>query len=391
MPPYFEPTLRLHAYLVASHWNGRALMGPDPGIRFNYRIGRFAKNYVPRRFWNDDLYYLQGQGYWILANWHLYDVTGDRAYRDIAVRCSEYMLTQQRADGAWDYPNPEWSGRVATAEGTWGSLGLLETYRHTGTAVFLAGAVRWHRFLIETIGFQRIDDELAINYFAHRSGGRVLNNSAFVLRFLAELAQVAREEAYLAPSAGLLKFLRSQQLASGEFPYYVEGVSRVRRVHFQCYQYNAFQCLDLIRYYELTREADALALIARVVRFLATGVASDGHARYACGSVYRATTYHAAAVGAALTAGARLGGASDLANRAYSYVLGLQRPDGSFPYSRRDYGVTERPAALPPVSGHDSAALAGRRENARTRPAGDSGDDTCPRRLIRCAWRSSHR
>jgi hypothetical protein len=344
----FRAAISLHRYMVARHWTGRALIGPDPGIRFNYRLGRFIKSYLPQVRWGDDYYYLQGQGYWTLGNWRLFDLLDEETYREIAVRCSTSMLAAQRPDGAWDYPNPEWRGRVATVEGTWGSIGLLETYRRTGEASFLAGALRWHRFLVETIRFQRVGDTLAANYFAHGAGTRVPANSAIVLRFLAELADVTRDQAYLEQAGGLLRFFHATQLASGEFPYVVEGTVQLRRVHFQCYQYNAFLCLDLLRYYELTRDPDSLALVPRLLGFLATGVAPNGHALYACGNAHRAVTYHSAAVSAALFAGAMLGltadrGAGapgyedDLADRAYAYVIGRQRPDGGFPYSERDY------------------------------------------------------
>lgn len=344
----FSPTdqqvrtaVSLHRYLIASHWTGQALIGPDPGIRFNYRVGRFIKSYLRQVRWADDLYYLQCQGYWTLGNWRLFDLLGEQRYRDIAVRCSASILDSQRPDGAWDYPNPEWRGRVATVEGSWASIGLLETYRRTGEASFLEGAVRWHRFLVETIRFQRVADTLAANYFANSTGDvRVPANSSIVLRFLAELADVTRERHYADQSDGLLRFFRSVQFASGEFPYAVSEATTLRRDHFQCYQYNAFLCLDLIRYYELTGDTEALALVQRVLGFLGGGLAPDGHAFYACGNADRAVTYHAAAVGAALRAGARLGlVAHDRSDRAYAYVMDRQRPDGGFPHSERDYGL----------------------------------------------------
>lgn len=332
--------MKLHQYLVARHWDDRALIGPDPGIRFNYRIGRFIKSYLPGVSWADDLRYMQAQGYWVLDNWCLFTRMGEEAYRDIALRCSEYILAQQRDDGAWEYPNPEWKGRIATVEGIWGSLGLLETYRQTDDPTLLTSVLRWHRFLVETIGFQRIGDELAVNYFANRPGGRVPNNSADVLRFLAELADTTGDTAYLQPCAGLLTFLKRVQKTSGEFPYAVEGVAGdKRRLHFQCYQYNAFQCLGLMRYHELTRDTVALQLITGVLGFLRTGLAEDGHAFYDCDNRHRSVTYHTAVLGAAFAKAGQMGidGYDDLANRAYSYVLGLQRPDGGFSYSRRDY------------------------------------------------------
>ena len=335
----FDAAIRLHEYLVARHWSGDRLVGPDPGIRFNYRIGRFIKSYVSYVDWRDTYSYLQCQGYWTLGNWRLFDLLGEKRYRDFALTCSASILDAQRSDGAWDYPNPEWRGRIATVEGTWASIGLLETYRRTGDASFLEGAVRWHRFLVETIRFQRVADTLAANYFAHcASGVRVPANSSIVFRFLAELADVTGERNYAEQTGGLLRFFQSAQVASGEFPYAVSGATDLRRDHFQCYQYNAFLCLDLIRYYELTEDADALSLVQQVLSFLSGGLAANGHAFYACGNPHRAVTYHAAAVAAALRAGATLGFVShDLSDRAYAYVTARQRPDGGFPHSERDY------------------------------------------------------
>jgi hypothetical protein len=340
MSPYLRAAEKLHHYMVETHWDGQALVGPDPGVRFNYRIGRFIKSYLANVPWNDELYYLQGQGYWSLCNWSLYTQTENSIYRDIALRCSAFMLQQQRGDGAWDYPNPEWRQRVATVEGIWGSLGLLESYRKTHDAAFLAGALRWHEYLITEIGFQENGDELAINYFANRAGDRVPNNSICLLRFLAELADVTNDGVYLKPCKGLLTFAQRAQKATGEFPYAVAGTGEGQgRSHFQCYQYNAFQCLDLIRYFELSRDSDALALISSVLSFLRGGLAQDGHALYQCDSKHRAVTYHATVLGAAFLKGDQSGldDYKDLADRAYAYVLRLQRPDGSLIHSQRDY------------------------------------------------------
>ncbi len=340
MEQYFSSAVKLHRYLIASHWDGQALIGPDVGVRFNYRIGRFLKGYLSRLPWNDDYYYLQAQGYWTMGNWRLFSQTGEESYRDVALRCSESMLARQRPDGAWDYPNREWHGRVATAEGTWGSFGLLESYRQTADRRFLEGALRWHGFLMETIGFQRLGDELAVNYFAHRQGARVPNNSAFVLPFLAELAKATGEEAYLEPCSGLLAFLRAAQMQTGEFPYTVEGTAgSPGRPHFQCYQYNAFQCLDLMRYHEVTGDAALLPLITGVLGFSREGMADDGHAPYECGNRHGAVTYHTAVLAAAFMKAGQLGigGYDGPAHRAYSHLLKLQRPDGSLPHSRGDY------------------------------------------------------
>jgi uncharacterized protein YyaL (SSP411 family) len=340
MDQYLSAAIRLHQYLVANHWNGHGLIGPDPGIRFNYRIGRFIKGYLRNLPWNDTYYYLQAQGYWVISNWVLFNRTGVKTYRDIALRCSAYMLERQRSNGAWDYPNPEWRGRIATVEGIWGSLGLLETYRQTSNPVFLQSALRWYEFLNEKIGFQQIDDELAVNYFANRQGERVPNNSANALRFFAELADVSGDGTYLERSTGLLNFMKRVQKKTGEFPYSVRGTTGGDgRPHFQCYQYNAFACLDLLRYYNVTGSAAAKQLITKVLRFLGSGLAVAGYAFYECGNDYRKVSYHTAVLWAVFEKARKLNIQEyrDLADRATTYLVGLQRPHGGFFHSQGDY------------------------------------------------------
>jgi len=340
MDQWFQSALRLHTHLTSEHWNGQGLVGPDPGVRFNYRIFRFVKSYLRQIAWNDHMYYLQAQGYWILGNWALFRLTGENKYRQIGIRCSEYVLEQQHDDGAWDYPNPEWKGRVATNEGTWAALGLLESYRQTDSSVFLEGVLNWHKFLIEVTGFQQIGNELAINYFANRRGARVPNNSITVLGFFAELADVTKDNRYAEPNVGLLNFIQRVQKPSGEFPYAVGNTADdYVQSHFQCYQYNAFECLNLIRYYEITGNSNVLPTITRSLSFLAEGLSEEGYAYYQCGQNKRTVTYHTAALGAALEKASQVGIADygDLARQAYAYVLGLQRTDGGFIHSQRDY------------------------------------------------------
>jgi hypothetical protein len=333
--------LRLHRYLMVSHWNDHALTGPDVGIRFNSRIGRFIKGYLPFVRWRDDYCYVQAQGYWILDNWRLYSTTRENSYAEIASRCSEYLLGLQREDGAWLYPNPEWQGRIATAEGTWGSLGLLESYRQTRDRRFLAAAAKWHRFVVQEIGFQKEGQELAVNYFHGRRGPRVPNNSALFLRFLAEMAEITEDNSYLERCPGLVKFLRaSQEATTGEFPYAVKGVEGDRGCqHFQCFQYNAFQCLDLIRYFDVTQDSAALPLIRRSLRFLRGGLAENGRSYFDCSDRHREVAYHTAvlAQGLARAGQFELPGYDALAERAYNYLLAQQRLDGGFDFSRGDY------------------------------------------------------
>jgi hypothetical protein len=345
-----QAALHLHSYLQRQHWDGMALGGPDVGIRFNYRIGRFIKGRLRRVRWNDSYCYIQAQGYWILCNWLMYSVFAREEYRHLATLCSEYVLAQQREDGAWVYPNPEWGGRVATTEGIWGSLGLLESYRRTGDWRFRAAAERWYEFVVQKIGFQQIGAELAVNYFHDRKGPRVPNNSVTLLRFLAELADATRQESYLQPRDGLLNFLRAVQSSTGEFPYAVKGESDGNfRPHFQCYQYNAFACLDLMRYCELSGDASVFPMIRKLLSFLCQGSAKDGHSYFDCGDRYREVSYHTAVLAEAFASARRFGihGYEARANRAYDYLLKLQRPDGSFGFSRRDSFLFGDPRSYP--------------------------------------------
>jgi hypothetical protein len=349
MTATLEAAIRLHRYIDTNHGRGGAIVGPDPGVRWNYRVGRFVKSYLPFIHWTDHYYYLQAQGYWALANWRLYQITGDAAFHSLGSACAREILAQQRPDGAWSYPNPEWRGRVATAEGIWAAIGLLESYRNTRDVDFLQGALRWHAFLDSHIGYQRDGDALAINYFAGRGSARVPNNAIFVLRFLSDLADASGDQRILDPSEGLLTFVKAAQRPSGEFPYAVAGPEDAGRPHFQCFQYNAFQCLDLLAYYQMTGNEAVLTLAQGTLKFLARGLREDGSARYDCGHHPRTVLYHTAALGAAFAEAARLGihGYEGLAARAYGHLLAHQREDGRFPHSRRDYRLFQDNRSYP--------------------------------------------
>jgi hypothetical protein len=341
MQQNWSAALRLHQYLVTNHWRDGRLVGPDVGIRFNQRLGRFVKSYLRMWPWHDSYYYLQAQGYWVLSNWLLFELTAKTECREIALHCCEQMQVTQRKDGAWDYPNPEWGGRVATAECTWASLGLLDSYRRTADRRLLEAALRWHEFLIHEVGFEQVGDELSVNYFAKRRTARIPNNSAFVLRFLSELADVTGDNAYVHSCPGLVTFIRQSQQSSGEIPYMVRSNLSKGKCwdHFQCNQYNAFQCLDLMRYFEITGDPALRPILAACLKFLRGGLAENGRAFYDCSNHRKNVTYYSAAMGAAFDMAGRLGfdGYDGLGCRAFSYLLRLQRPDGSFPYSSGDY------------------------------------------------------
>jgi hypothetical protein len=305
-------------------------------VRFNARIGRFVKSATEFLPWHDDLYYLQAQAYWIRSCRTLGSLLADDSYAERAVAGSEEILARQRPDGAWDYPNPEWKGRVATVEGTWASIGLLDAFRRTGESRFLEGALGWNRFMDDAVGYVPSAGGLAVNYFAGRSGVQVPNNSTLVLWFLAELAGASGDVRIANRCGPLVDFLAAGQRPSGELPYSVDGPTP-HVEHFQCFQYNAFECLDLVYYRDVSGDDSVSPLIDRVRTFLRSGVEPDGHVRYDCSGSRRRVTYHASVVAATLSTSPdeedRV-----LADRIFEYVLGLQRGNGSFPYSRGDYG-----------------------------------------------------
>jgi prenyltransferase beta subunit len=165
----------------------------------------------------------------------------------------------------------------------------------------------------------------------------VPNNTAFYLRFLAELDDATDFMLDVSQRTQMLNFLSEAQKPDGEIPYEVDGGIE----HFQCYQYNAFQAIDLMRCYELTGDEQARGIAERTLEFLSHGIGKDGHLNYTCGSTNHAVTYHAGVAAAAFRYSSTLGigDYQALAKRAYRYVMSQQRGNGSFPHSHGDYRV----------------------------------------------------
>ena len=58
---------------------------------------------------------------------------------------------------------------------------------------------------------------------------------------------------------------------SGEMPYTIE-CDGGGRPHFLCYQYNAFELLDLAHYYSITDDAAVLPIMEKLATFIAHGI-----------------------------------------------------------------------------------------------------------------------
>jgi hypothetical protein len=337
-----ESARRLHSYLVKEHWDGKALRGPTPGVRWNLRLWRFVKAYAPFIEWHDDCVSYQGQGYWIVGNWLLHRLTKEDEYGEIALASSRFVIESQRDNGSWPNPIPERKHLVTNIEGLWASAGLLATHNRAGDQSCLEGAQAWYKFMEEHIGYQRHgENALAVNYF-DVPRGKVPNNSTAAVWFLSELAEATGARGPLEKTEPLLSFLADVQGESGEMPYEVPGEGYTRSIpHYQCFQYNAFQLADLYHFWKRTG-ADAAAQIASgLASFLAGGVTPDGACRHSCSADHPKVIYHAHTLAYALSCASRwgLGDYTELSRRAYEWTLAQQRPDGSFPFSYGDYRV----------------------------------------------------
>ncbi len=220
-------------------------------------------------------------------------------------------------------------------------MAILETFHRTQYEEFLDGAQSWFAYLRENTPILEVDGTLAVNYFVGKLSARVTNKCVTLLRFLVELRRVCGTQEYVELEAGLMAFVDSVQMKSGELPYAVHQTSDLEtRPHFQCYQYNAFEYLNLVRYHELTGEARSRRIAERIAEFLPQGLDRDGSAFFDCSHGPRRVVYHGVAVATALSVSAARGREphADLARTSMEWALGRQRSDGAFTYLLRDSG-----------------------------------------------------
>ncbi|HKQ57882.1 MAG TPA: hypothetical protein VJY35_08425 [Candidatus Eisenbacteria bacterium] len=348
-PHLVQAALRLHAQLEFRHLHGGRIEGPDQGVRWNIRVWRFWKSYFPALSPRERHYFLQGQGYWALANWALFDLTREPRFHQRAWEATEVIDHTQRLTGAWIYPLRERRRLVATVEGDFAAIAMLEAYQRGLGDHMLEAAKRWHDFVELSIGYQDHPGGIAINYF-DRPRGLVPNNTAEWIWVLGRFATVTGDDRFLGRVPRLLGFLEAVQLPTGELPYELAGRYEKReRIHYLCYQYNAFQCMKLAWYAAAHDDKRARAIAIRLANYIAGGVTASGAVRASCHSVLPEVVYYADAVGMALHTVTRLGWADygALADRAFAWVLTRQRADGGFPFSRGDYLVLSDRNAYP--------------------------------------------
>lgn len=342
---------RLHAHLYKQHYQRGLLTGPDSGVRFNLRAWRFLKSGLPFLPWRDHFVFMQTQGYWVLANWMLFEATGVKRYREIALGCTEATRQLQKPEGFWVYPLRERKNLVATVEGDWGAIAMLASFAREPRPGLLQAAVQWYNYLIQNIGFQNHSAGKAINYYQHPRG-KVPNNSVEAAWLFARLWKASGEEKFLQHFEALLDFIAEVQLDTGELPYIVESTYERERVHYLCFQYNAFQFLKLAWVDSLRPGTRAPSIIVKLAGFLARGVLPSGACANDCSSTGGGgpeVDYHAAVLAAALHEAAQYGlpDATELSRRGYERCLERQRPDGSFGFSTGDYGFLRDARSYP--------------------------------------------
>jgi len=342
---------RLHSYLHRTHYREGILHGPDPGVRFNLRAWRFIKSALDFIAWKDDYVFIQTQGYWVLGNWQLFDLTGDPRYREIAIRSSEATLGLETDDGFWKYPLPERKHLIATLEGIWGGASLLATFQREPREDLREGAVRAYDFIVDRIGFQDHGAGKAINYF-DQPRGKVTNNSVFAAWYFLRLREATRHPRFLQHVDGMLEFIAAAQLPSGELPYIIGNQFEAARPHYLCYQYNAFQFLHLVWCNSLKPGRWAESVLPKLAQYLVTGVQSTGACAKKCQRARgggQEIDYWTAAMGAAMHEAAQsgLGVGPELSIACYDRVLSHQRPNGAFNYSYGDYGFLRDQRSYP--------------------------------------------
>ncbi len=349
---------RLHARLLKGHYSQGLVHGPDAGVRLNLRLWRFFKAALDSVSWHDDYVFMQSQGYWILSNWMLHEATGERKYRELALESTEAALRLQQPGGFWLYPLPERKHLIATVEGDWGAIGLLATYAREPRKELLHAAVNWYDYLVGTIGFQAHTPGEAINYF-DKPRGKIPNNSVEAVLLFLRLWKATDDARFLEHVDGMIDFLANSQLSTGELPYIVDGPYEKGRIHYLCYQYNAFQFLKLAWAAALRPDPRTHRILSTLAGFLAKGVTLNGASAVDCSHVKPETDYYTAVLAAALRAAQELSivdcrlpisthrqsapsspqpAARELSERCYARLLQRQRPDGSFAYTTGDYG-----------------------------------------------------
>ena len=200
------------AHLLAHHLHDGRLAGADQGVRWNIRVRRFVKSYLRWLRPIERYYFLQGQAYFAFASWTLGDVTGDARFHDHARRATRVVRETQREDGAWAYPLPERKHLIATVEGDFGAVTMLEAFERDGDPAWLEAALKWHSYVEREIGYQEHPAGLCVNYF-QKPRGLVPNNTCEWIWVLGRFAHATGDNALSRKGAADARIPRGRHAA----------------------------------------------------------------------------------------------------------------------------------------------------------------------------------
>lgn len=324
---------RLYHHLLRRHWTGQALVGPDPIGKVNWRITRFVRGYTRFLPWRDQHTFLQAQAYWIQANLNRYRLTGEDSCLTIVEQTADWILRGQNPEGGWNYTLPERRHLIGAPEGTWAGIGLLAAFRQLGNPQYLIAAQRWYDFQVNKMGFARYQDGLVPNFY-NRPGRPVPNVATMCLRFYCELQEASGDQGFLEHKTGLVRLLGHAQMTNGEMHYVLP-----ERPHFQCFQYNSYQFLDLAEFYLHDPDERVRNIMQGIASFLATGVTPQCGCRFNCDKDYPEVNYWNAALASALRLAdeLQLGDYAALSQSLFRRLLSRQSSEGGFDFSTGDY------------------------------------------------------
>lgn len=336
MNEYLNSAHNLYQYILNKHWNGNVVVGPDPIGKIHWRVTRFVRSYLGWLPGDDQYIYLQGQGYWIRANLALYEITNDSYHLDLVAQAADFITEKQFPSGAWEHPPiPGRKGFISTVETVWACIGLISAYRKLEVSTYLDAALKGYEALVDVIGFRSYKDGLAVNYYAH-STSLVPNVTTMSIWLMSEIFEVTQDKNYLSYVDKMIRFLEYSHMESGELEYAFNS-----RPHFQCYQYNAFQFLDMTHYFQITKDEIALRLLSKLAGYLATGVTARGSSFYNCFKEVPEVNYWTGALANALLKAYELGLGEYLvrSEQLFQHLRLQQRSDGSFDFSSQNYRV----------------------------------------------------
>jgi hypothetical protein len=229
---------------------------------------------------------------------------------------------------------------------------MLHTFRRNGDKKLADGVARWYAYVKKEIGFRQEGEMLSVQYFARMEElaknklaniqlGRCPNNSTLLVMMAGEAYDATGDMTYLEYRNGMLAFLRFAQTPEGKFPYIVPYMEHPGKDHYLCFQYNAFQLLDLARYLEVTGDESVTEILRGLARFLSKGVAADGSSKYDSFHDTPFIPYYTGVLGAALDRATDLdlGDYKELSDRVYGKLLSVQRRKGNFTFSHKNYGI----------------------------------------------------